>query len=309
MSGGYHDNQDTRGVFVELWVIDLLDGDVPAALYLSQLLWRCQPAKNGEWRPHMIERDGERWMHRADAGWWDDCRLNDRTVRRIKAQLKKRGLIEACQIKNGSGVPVAATRPLYDAIREQSATRSDSTRSRQVQGHDAKPSSRHDANASSPPSTNPLPKTQEPLAAPSPPAPPAAGANGQLFDAPSQQPPRSAENARATETTRAIYDARDPKPTAPFVGIVQIVKSLLAAGWTEAEVIAAGVSAPALTRNSFEFALNQGRQPAKPAGRARGKPSFEDSFNQFFNKGRNGSTHTPTGPAASSDPLTVREVP
>ncbi len=109
------DHPDNRGVFVELWTIDLLDGDHAAALLLSQLLWWHQPGKDG--RPKVsYERNGSTWLLRPDDGW-QDCRLTQKQVRRIRSVLAGKGLIEHKRFKL-NGAPTSAWRPLFDAIQE-----------------------------------------------------------------------------------------------------------------------------------------------------------------------------------------------
>lgn len=107
------DHPDNRGVWVELWAIDLLDGDHAAALLLSQLLWWHQPGKDG--RPKVTyERNGSTWLLRPDDGW-QDCRLSQKQVRRIRSVLVAKGLIEHKRFKL-NGAPTSAWRPLFDAI-------------------------------------------------------------------------------------------------------------------------------------------------------------------------------------------------
>jgi hypothetical protein len=142
------DHRDNRGVFIETWVIDLVGGDFPAAMYLSQLLWWHQPAKDGDPRAR-FGRAGQRWLLRADDEWWDECRLSERTVRRVRRLLTDRGLIEVRKFRH-NGAPTSAARPLYAAIREQSATDARSDASASV-GSDASASVGSDASASLPP--------------------------------------------------------------------------------------------------------------------------------------------------------------
>jgi hypothetical protein len=111
---GYHDDRDQRGVFVELWTIDLLDGDLPAALLLSQLLWWHQAGKDGTPRVN-YERSGQQWLLRADDDWQADCRLTQKQVRRIRSVLVAKGLVEHRRFKL-NGAPTSAWRPLYEGI-------------------------------------------------------------------------------------------------------------------------------------------------------------------------------------------------
>lgn len=112
------DHPDNRGVFIEMWTVDILDGDLSAALLFSQLLWWHQTAKDG--RPRLaFERDGHRWLVRPDDGWEGDCRMTTKQVRRVRSALVVRGLVEVKRFKV-DGAPTSAWRPLYEAI--QAAT-------------------------------------------------------------------------------------------------------------------------------------------------------------------------------------------
>lgn len=122
------DHHDNRGVFVELWVLDLVKNDYPAAILLSQLMWWSQPAKDG--RPKLsYERDGQLWLVRPDDQWGDETRLTARQVEQAKRRLKKAGLIITKRVQRGTAV-VTAMRPDLATISEQADTGSEYTRSR-----------------------------------------------------------------------------------------------------------------------------------------------------------------------------------
>jgi hypothetical protein len=111
---GLVDHPDSRGVFLELWVIRLVGGDLPAALLLSQLLWWHQPAKDG--RPKLTyERDGHRWLIRKDNAWERDTCLTAKQVRRAKSVLVTAGLVE-CRPFRFHGAPTSAWRPVFPAL-------------------------------------------------------------------------------------------------------------------------------------------------------------------------------------------------
>lgn len=111
------DHPDNRGVFIELWTIDLVGGDLAVALLFSQLLWWHQVAKDGRSRL-TFERDGFRWLVRPDDAWEDECRLTTKQVRRIRSALVAAGLVAVRRFKV-NGAPTSAWRPLHDAIQEQ----------------------------------------------------------------------------------------------------------------------------------------------------------------------------------------------
>lgn len=117
---GPHDHADNRGVYVELWVLDLLEGDQPSALLLSQLLWWHQPSKNGQPKLH-YERDGHRWLVRSDDEWHQDCRLTRKQVRRARSVLVGMGLVEHRRFKR-QGAPTSAWRPIPSAIAAATAS-------------------------------------------------------------------------------------------------------------------------------------------------------------------------------------------
>jgi hypothetical protein len=111
---GFHDNQDNRGVWVETWVLDLVEGDHAAAVLLAQLLWWHQPGKNGRSRV-AYERGGDRWLLRSDDEWEAECRLTTLQVRRIRRFLVDRDLVVCARFKRG-GAPTSAWRPNYERL-------------------------------------------------------------------------------------------------------------------------------------------------------------------------------------------------
>lgn len=112
---GLEDHPDNRGVFVELWVLDLLGCDYPVAVLLSQLLWWHQPAKDGGPKLSYV-RDGHRWLVRRDDAWARETRLTLKQVRRAKSVLVNLGVVE-CRAFRISGAPTSAWRPRHEAIR------------------------------------------------------------------------------------------------------------------------------------------------------------------------------------------------
>lgn len=69
------------------------------------------------------------------------------------------------------------------------------------------------------------------------------------------------ETNAADAVARAIWEARDPKPATPFVGLRKIVEKLLAGGWTPAEVTVAGAAVPTLSTGWLEAELARRRRP------------------------------------------------
>lgn len=144
---------DSQKVCVEMWVIDVLEGDLATALLFSQLLWWHQPAVDGRPRAR-YERDGHRWLVRADDDWWDDCRMTAKQVRRAKSVLLDRGLVEHRRFKKG-GAPTSAWRPIPAAVqtaRDAICPNPDFPSPGQIHGidpHGANPIDPHGANPSS----------------------------------------------------------------------------------------------------------------------------------------------------------------
>lgn len=139
----------------------------------------------------------------------------------------------------------------------------------------------------SPPSVPVSPRLSQPLAGSTPSAPPDDGGKLPGVDAPSKPGARAgkrASNPEATRVTKAIWDARDPKPTGAFVGVQQIVGQLLEAGWPASEIECVGIAAPVLTRNALELGLNRARQPVKAAAGALGKENLDDKITAFRNR-------------------------
>lgn len=105
---------DSQMVAIEIWTLDVLEGDLVTALLLSQLLWWHQPSTDGRQRVQYA-RDGKVWLVRADDDWWRDCRLRTKQVRRARSVLLDRGLVEHRRFKK-DGAPTSAWRPIPEAI-------------------------------------------------------------------------------------------------------------------------------------------------------------------------------------------------
>lgn len=107
---GFHTHRDRRGLFVPLWVLDVVDNDYPTAILYAQVLWWHQPGLDGGRRAR-YRRDGHVWLLRADDEWNDECRLTIKQVRRSKKVLVDAGLVEVRRYKR-SGAPTTAWRPI-----------------------------------------------------------------------------------------------------------------------------------------------------------------------------------------------------
>lgn len=111
----FRSHRDNQRVLVEMWVVEAVDGDHAAAILLSQLLWWFQPAKGTREPRVRYEREGRRWLIRSDDDWYDDCRLTQKQVRRIRSALLAADLIVHRRFKVG-GAPTGAWSPNFEAL-------------------------------------------------------------------------------------------------------------------------------------------------------------------------------------------------
>jgi hypothetical protein len=66
-------------------------GDVVAGLFLSQLLFWCQPSKSGAYK--MADKEGM-WIAKERSDWYAECRLSVKQVARSTKILKASGIIK-----------------------------------------------------------------------------------------------------------------------------------------------------------------------------------------------------------------------
>lgn len=111
----FQSHRDNQRVTVEMWIVDLLDGDHVAAILFSQLLWWFQNSKGTTRLRVSFQRDGELWLVRGDDEWGDDCRLSVKQVRRVRNALIAADLIVYRRFK-WKGTPTSAWRPNFAAI-------------------------------------------------------------------------------------------------------------------------------------------------------------------------------------------------
>jgi len=98
-----------------MWVVEAVGGDHAAAILLSQLLWWFQPAKGTRELRVRYEREGRRWLIRSDDDWYNDCRLTQKQVRRIRSLLVGADLVVHRRFKVG-GAPTGAWSPNFEAL-------------------------------------------------------------------------------------------------------------------------------------------------------------------------------------------------
>jgi hypothetical protein len=177
--------------------------------------------------------------------------------------------------------PCGGRRNLYTLHDEaQQVITGEEHRSSQVKSSRSSPvmSTRNEPKGNEPKGTKPLAAT------------PSAPADGQLdLGSSARSKPRARAgkraanadpaNAAAIKIAQPIWDSKDPRPTSPFVALVQLVRGFLEAGWTDDEVTSAGKAAPVLTRNAMELQLRQARQPAKA-----NSAGSDDAIRKFRNR-------------------------
>lgn len=298
--GSSHDHPDNRGVWVEIWIIDLVGGDLSCALLLSQLLWWHQPGKSR--RPKLrYERDGHLWLTRADDDWWRDCRLTHRQVDRIKKRLRELDLVEIRRIRTPGGATISAWRPNESVIQEAEERWEErepgSTRVRTTGATSAgtQPGTSDDEAGSTPTGTSGTYAEEDDQW---------KYANGDdgnhaNADVPSLDPdlegkkePLAPQGAQGDDFARAqsIVDgwvATDPRRTVNSrLGVSKVVEEFLAAGYPDEVMRAALDSAKCPTKNALLVVLNGSNghapdnRPAVPRVAA-ASPSDNDPVTPF----------------------------
>lgn len=82
--------------------VELLEGDHKAALFLSQLCYWSGRSEDG-------------WVYKTYTEWEDETKIRERSLRTIKDDLERRGLIET-SIRKARGAPTLHYRVRYDEI-------------------------------------------------------------------------------------------------------------------------------------------------------------------------------------------------
>lgn len=109
----------TQGTWVRHGLVDIA-GDLVAGVLLSQIAYWAGWDRQGESRL-TIERGGHRWLAKAHAAWWDECRVTEDQARRSIATLRDRGLIET-QVWKFNGTPMVHVRLVDEAVEEALST-------------------------------------------------------------------------------------------------------------------------------------------------------------------------------------------
>ena len=88
------DTLEVKRIYVDM------AGDLVAGLVLSQIVYWHLPNREGKARLR-VEREGELWLAKARAEWWDECRISPKQADRALDVLQARGLIEVRLFKFG----------------------------------------------------------------------------------------------------------------------------------------------------------------------------------------------------------------
>jgi hypothetical protein len=94
--------------------VDLAQGDLIAGILLSQIIYWHLPTKIGTDKL-MIERDGEKWLAKKRADWWEECRITPKQYDRAVAILEGIGVIEIKTWRFG-GSPTKHIRVCWEAF-------------------------------------------------------------------------------------------------------------------------------------------------------------------------------------------------
>ncbi len=93
-----------KGVFLSRDYIELLRGDISAALMLSQIVYWYLPSKKTGKSKLRVFRGGRWWLAKSHQDWSDECGFSRMQARRCIKVLKEAHLIE-CHIFRFAGSP------------------------------------------------------------------------------------------------------------------------------------------------------------------------------------------------------------
>lgn len=79
--------------------VDVADGDLPAGVLLSQIIYWFLPSRETGAHKTTVEFDGQRWLVKSRHEWWDECRLTPKTFDRAIELLRDAGLVQTCIAK------------------------------------------------------------------------------------------------------------------------------------------------------------------------------------------------------------------
>lgn len=105
----------TEGTWVRHGLVDVA-GDLVAGVLLSQIAYWFGWDRKGRDRL-TVEREGHRWLAKANAAWWEECRVTEDQARRAVKALSDRGLVET-RVWKFNGTPMVHVRLLPDAVED-----------------------------------------------------------------------------------------------------------------------------------------------------------------------------------------------
>jgi hypothetical protein len=105
---------------VKRYCVDLAGGDLVAGILLSRIIDQSITQRTNTDQtadPAWVEHDGEWWLAKGRAEWWDECCLTPKQFDRASALLKSRGLI-ATSVKRFQDNPTKHVRLCWDNFLE-----------------------------------------------------------------------------------------------------------------------------------------------------------------------------------------------
>ncbi len=93
----------SEGVWFQRQYVDLLDGDIPASLMFSQIIYWNSPSKTGNSKLRVFS-NGKRWLAKSAAHWNDELGFSQKQAHRCIKLIEKKGLIQT-MIKKFDGSP------------------------------------------------------------------------------------------------------------------------------------------------------------------------------------------------------------
>lgn len=266
-----------------------------AKVVYGVLLWhgvtpdRCYPghARIGEWAG-ISERSVARPLRELEqAGWIERVRRPGGGGHRSSDGYTLKLTLVGWEPSNVPNAQSSAAQARVSARAKRAQTRDEQSKGERLQEEQP-----HDGTASPPPSDE---------------------ADGTLFGA-SSKPARSAEDARADETARAIWERLDPKPTTKhaFTNLRRTVKRMLAGGdWTPEDLVLDAPAAWSLSESAITAARKKRAEQAKPVVRRNGSTTSDgqafDSRIRSFAADKLGMTPPTPKRSRFEDSLDVKE--
>jgi hypothetical protein len=90
-----HDSLDVKRIYIDM------AGDLVSGVVLSQIVYWHLPSREDKSRLQ-VEKEGELWLAKGRADWWEECRISPKQADRALDVLKGKGLIEVKLFKFGA---------------------------------------------------------------------------------------------------------------------------------------------------------------------------------------------------------------